>query len=353
MGNTQRVVTVEGLEPRRLLSSNSVQLEPVGLTPQQVRQAYGFDQVTFSSKGKAIAGNGKGQTIAIVNPFHAPTIAKDLRTFDKTFGITNRDGKGDFALSVVTPQGKPKVDAGWAQETSLDVEWAHAIAPAAHILLIEAKSDSQADLFKAVDYARKRRGVTVVSMSWGWDMTSAPPASLYGPAIVTPPNHVGGFKKGDGVTFVEAGGDNGLATAWPDASVPIVSVGGTTLSLDAGGNYAGETLLPQSAGTATVAYNADPNPGFAMYDSTPFQGTQGWQGGTGTSAGAPQWAGLFAIANQGRALAHKHSLDGPTQTLPALASFPAADFHPITNGGPSTGRGSPFADRVIGDLVAF
>ncbi|MDB5330615.1 MAG: pcp 3 [Phycisphaerales bacterium] len=353
MGHPQRVVTVEGLEPRRLLSSTTANLTPVGLTPQQVRHAYGFDQVTYSVKGKTIVGNGKGQTIAIVNPFRAPTITADLRVFDNTFGISNRDGKGNFALSVAFPQGKPTVDGSWAQETSLDVEWAHAMAPAAHILLVEAKSDSQADLFAAVNYARKKTGVTVVSMSWGWDMTSAPPASLYAPAITTPPKHVGGFKKGDGVTFVEAGGDNGLATAWPDASVPIVSVGGTTLSLDANGNYAGETLLPQSAGTATVAYDADPNPGFAMYDSTPFQGTQGWQAGTGTSAGAPQWAALIAVADQGRALAGKHSLDGQSQTLPGLASLPDSDFHPITGGGASTGRGSPFADRVIGGLVAL
>jgi hypothetical protein len=100
-----------------------------------------------------------------------------------------------------------------------------------------------------------------------------------------------------------------------------------------------------------VSYNAAPSPGFAMYDSTPFQGVQGWQVGNGTSAGAPQWSALIAVADQGRALQKKHSLDGQSQTLPALASLPAADFHTILNGGAAAGRGSPFADRVIRDLV--
>ena len=71
----------------------------------------------------------------------------------------------------------------------------------------------------------------------------------------------------------------------------------------------------------------------------------------GTSAGAPQWAALFAIADQGRNLHHKPSLDGPSQAVPALNSLPASDFHVITGATSAQGRGSPFADRVIADLV--
>src|SRR5580765_7524710 len=133
---------VQALEARRMCSTTAVQLTVGGYSPQQIREAYGFDQVQFSKKGKTIVGNGAGQTIAIVNPFHAPNIKKDLKVFDKQFGISNHDSHGNFALSVVTPQGKPPIDVGWAQESSMDVEWAHAIAPAAHILLVEAKSDS-------------------------------------------------------------------------------------------------------------------------------------------------------------------------------------------------------------------
>src|SRR5205085_7758313 len=77
----------------------------------------------------------------------------------------------------------------------------------------------------------------------------------------------------------------------------------------------------QSTGVRTtpdVSYNGDPNTGFAVYDSLPDQGFSGWQVVGGTSAGAPQWAALVAIANQGRALAGAGSLDGVSQTLPLL-----------------------------------
>ena len=345
---------LEVLEPRRLCATTSPTPAPLGLTPQQVRHAYGFDQATFvNAAGKTVAADGRGQTIAIVSAFHAPNIAKDLRQFDKTLGLPDRVPGGGFVLRTAMPQGRPGVDASWANETSMDVEWAHAIAPAAKILLVEAKSESQADLFDAVDFARRQRGVVAVSMSWGWDMTDAPPASLYAPIITTPANHVGGYRKGDGVTFVEASGDDGVADTWPDASVPIVSVGGTMLSLDPAGNYAGETALAQSVSSSTVSYNAAPSPGFAMYDTTPLQGVQGWQTGDGTSAGAPQWAALIAIADQGRALARRHSLDGPAQVLPALQTLPPSDFHVISGGTAATGRGSPIADRLIHDLVSL
>jgi len=343
-------VFVQALEARRMCSTTAVQLTIGGYAPDQIREAYGFNQVQFSKNGKTIAGNGAGQTIAIVNPFHAPNIKKDLKVFNKQFGISNRDSHGDFALSVATPQGKPPIDVGWAQETSMDVEWAHAIAPAAHILLVEAKSDTTVDLFSAIDFARKKRGVVAVSLSWGWNVTP-PEAPSYNFVFTTPANHRGGYKKGDGVSFVVAAGDNGVPNAWPDSSVNVISVGGTSLTLNSDGSYASETLLAQSAQSATVDYDADINPGFAMYDSTPVNGVRGWQLGSGTSAGAPQWAALLVIADQGRAILKKHSLDGTTQTLAALQSISSTDFHAVTNGGTAAGRGSPFADQVITDLV--
>ena len=320
-------------------------------SPRQVSQAYGFNDIVYTNfQGKQIIGNGAGQTIAIVSAFRDPTIANDLRAFDAQFGLPNRAAQGGFALSIAMPQGVPKVNADWAQETALDVEWAHAMAPAAHILLIETKTDSPVDLFKGVDFARKHQGVTVVSMSWGWD--TSPAGVDYQNILTTPAKHVGGLSNGDGVTFIEAGSDDGVPTAFPDASVPVISVGGTTLTLDASGNYAGETPLAASNASATVAYDADPNTGFAVYDSTDDRGVQGWQVAGGTSAGAPQWAAVFAIADQLRAVQGKHSLDGPTAALPALTSLPASDFHAIPGGGANMGRGTPIANRVaIADLV--
>ncbi len=335
---------LEALEPRRHFSASPGQ-PTGGLTPQQVRQAYGFDQVYLAKGSKVVAGDGNGQTIAIVVAFGSPTLQSDLRVFDKQFGLPAA------ALSIATPQGKVGVDAGSAQETSLDVEWAHAIAPRAKILVVEAASGNSQDLFSAVDWAGQHRGVSVVSMSWGWDTppNPLPDFSIY----TTPANHVAGLGRGDGVSFVQAAADDGVAMAWPDASVPVVTVGGTNLSLDAAGNYAGESQLPGSVQPAIVSYDADPNSGFAIYDSTPLGGAAGWQVAGGTSAGTPQWAALFAIADEGRALMHKHSLDEETQTLPVLASLPASDFNAISGATAASGRGSPVAQQLIADLILY
>jgi hypothetical protein len=337
----------ERLESRTLFSA-AVVMAPEGLTPQQVRHAYQFDQVTFSSRNKVIPGDGRGQTIAIVTAFHDPSIAADLRVFDKTFGLPNRAPGGGAVLQIAHPQGMPPLNGSWAQETALDVEWAHAIAPGARLLLVEAKSEDPGDLFAAVDFARRRPTVSVVSMSWGWD--TAPAGVDYTSILTTPSSRTA---RGNGVTFVEAAADDGVVAGFPDLSVNVVSVGGTTLALDSSGQYAGETPLPQSASPARVAYDAAASPGFAVYDSIAFQGVQGWQTGDGTSAGAPQWAALFAIANQGRAINHRHSLDGATQVRPALQSLPSSDFHVVTGGGATVGRGSPFSDRLIRDFVAL
>jgi hypothetical protein len=115
--------------------------------------------------------------------------------------------------------------------------------------------------------------------------------------------------------------------------------------------------------TPDVAYNADPNTGYYTYVTDPAWGYGSWYSIGGTSAGTPQWAGLVAIADQGRALAGQSSLDGATQTLPAIYSLSSNDFHhPLygSNGLPNqpnydqvTGRGSPVANLVIADLAHY
>jgi subtilase family serine protease len=133
---------------------------PTGYTPAQIRHAYGFDQVWFNG----VAGDGTGQTIAIVDAYDDPNVASDLHQFDAAFGLP------DPSLTKVNEYGgfaPPAANATWAVEIALDVEWAHAIAPGARILLVEANSNSNADLFAAVTYAAEQPGVSVVSMSWG------------------------------------------------------------------------------------------------------------------------------------------------------------------------------------------
>jgi hypothetical protein len=378
---------VENLESRTLLSASSLEglfatpaslhhplvtnPSPSGYTPDQIRHAYGFDQITFNNG--AIAGDGSGQTIAIVDAYNDPTLSSDLRTFDQMFNLP------DPVLTKVQEYvyGRaPRNDAGWALETSLDVEWAHAAAPGADILLVETASASYNDLLSAVDYARNYDGVSVVSMSWGGGEFAS--ETGYDGHFTTPANH-------GGVTFVASSGDTGGNVEYPAVSPNVVAVGGTTLHLASDNTISSETAWSGSDGGVSsyeskpsyqagiswtgarsspdVALNADTATGYAVYDSYGYSGQNGWFTLGGTSAGAPQWAGLVAIANQGRAVAGNSSLDGATETLPALYSMPDTNFHDITTGTSSngrnsagtgydlmTGRGTPVAGQVVQSL---
>ena len=371
-----------------------------GLTPAEVRQAYGFEGISFATtSGAPVVGDGSGQTIAIVTAYDDPTIVDDLKAFDAAYGLPDLStdgsaGTGSFVKVGIDASGRastrdyPEVAPAGArinaQETVLDVEWAHAIAPGANIVLVEAEDAQPDPLLQAVDYAREVPGVSVVSMSWGSGEGGVPAATLQAldSHFTTPSGHAG-------VTFVASSGDTSTPS-WPAVSPNVVGVGGTTLS-PSDGNDRGETAWQDSGGGVSsdfpipsyqqaalsagptpiadegrrvapdVAYDADPATGFSVYDST---ASNGWTVLGGTSAGAPQWAGLFAIADQGRALAGLSSLDGPSQTLPALYQAPASDFHDVTRGGnvqeqagpgfdTLTGLGSPVANLLIPTLVAF
>jgi hypothetical protein len=120
---------------------------PAGLTPQQVRAAYFVGDLTNSS----FTLKGKGQAIAIVDAFHTPTARKDLTLFCEEFGLSTPT-KATFK-QVHAGKKTPIVDEGWSGEALLDIEWVHAIAPEATIILVEAKSAFSGDLYTAVDYA--------------------------------------------------------------------------------------------------------------------------------------------------------------------------------------------------------
>ncbi len=331
-----------------------------GLTPAQVQTAYGFNQISISANGKSVPGTGSGQTIAIVDAYDDPNISSDLHTFDQAFGLPNPN------FTKATPEGQPAVDAGWSQEIALDVEWAHAVAPGANILLVEAASASVQDMLQAVDYARQQLGVVAVSMSWATSEFANEAA--YDGYFTTPPGHTG-------VTFVAAAGDS-TAVAWPAVSPNVLAVGGTSLSVNSQGVYEGESAVNDGGGVSAyesepsyqqlvqgtgkrsspdVAYNADLHHGFAVYDSV---ASSGWQSVGGTSAGAPQWAGLIAIADQGRALEGLSSLDG-AQTLTDLYQMAktggTAGFHQIGGSAynTATGLGSPIGSQIIASLASI
>jgi hypothetical protein len=387
-----RPATMQPLEARQFMSVTVPTAEPdvsliaaastgtvVGYTPAEVRTAYGFSSLSFSS-GK-VAATGAGQTIAIVDAYSDPNIASDLSKFDTQFGLAAA------ALSVVNQTGGttlPSANASWAEEISLDVEWAHAIAPGAKILLVETSSSSDASLLAGVNYARSASGVSVVSMSWGGSEFSGQTA--YDSYFTTPSGHTG-------VTFVAASGDEGSSGGadWPASSPEVLSVGGTSLTVTGtSGTYSRETGWADSGGGASVyegepsyqstvqskdvrtvpdvAYDASPYTGVAVYDS--YGTSTAWMEFGGTSAAAPQWGALVAIADQGRVIAGSSELDGATNLLPTLYSLASssttysADFHDVTSGSSSysisagtgydevTGLGTPKAASLVPALVA-
>jgi hypothetical protein len=342
---------LERLETRALLS-----VYP--LSPLEARHAYGFDALPLSGN------DGKGQTIAIVDAYDDPTIFSDLNTFDQAYSLTSggpslyaQYGASSAVLTKATPQGKTRGNSGWAQEISLDVEWAHAIAPGAHILLVEARSNGLNDLLNAVDYATNH-GASVVSMSWGSGEFSG--ETSYDSHFAH-----------SGVTYVASAGDSGSVAEWPAVSPSVVAVGGTTLKLDSSGNYLGEggwsgsgggisayeskpayqSNVPQSSTQRTspdVGYDGDPNTGFAVYDS--YAGGGGWGQYGGTSAGAPQWSALVAITNEGRSspLSSSGTLNGLYSLLNSSNTINTTYLNDVTTGSSGTYSAAPGYDLVTG-----
>jgi len=396
----RRPLVVEQLEGRLLLSapppfilnSQGSASPASGYTPAQIRQVYGFNQISGLS-GNNYNYAGLGQTIAIIDSRDAPTVANDLQQFDEYFrigGAANNPTSLSFLTVVNQDGGQPNTQPGLAspleasrQDTA--VEWAHAIAPGANILLVEADSNSYADLQTSVLYAASQPAVSVVCAIFNTveGTTPDPYASIY----TTPVGH-------QGVAFVAISGDSGAPPTDPSADPNVLGVGGTTLPADASGNpkLAAESGWSGSGGgisavepqptyqrgivtqsstnrtTPDVAYDADPTTGFAIYDSDTNQPGLPWFGVGTTGSGAAQWAALIAIADQQRVAAGEKTLDGPSQLLPALyqvsQAVPAA-FNDITTGastgtpgysaGPGydlvTGLGSPNAQLLIPALV--
>ena len=363
-----QITSVDTHPPIRV--KGSAQKGIVGATPSQIRHAYGFDQ---------ISNQGAGQTIGIVDAYNHPHIENDLAVFSQQFGLPACTTANGCFQKISVGGANPGSKSLWALEMAIDVEWAHAIAPLARILLVESQSSKLADMMAAVDLA-VQNGASVVSMSWG-ALEFATEASF--------DTH---FTVGN-VAFVAASGDFGDPGLYPAASPFVTGVGGTTLNIDSQGNYSGETAWSGSGGSVStveiqpayqspfntsgqrgipdVAYNADPDTGFAVYSSVPYQGFGGWVQVGGTSAGAPQWAALIAIANEIRLAANRAPLNflllnDLLYKAAATAKAYRADYHDIVTGSNGTcamcsatpgydfvtGLGSPQASSLIKFLTA-
>ena len=264
---------------------------PSGITPAQIKKIY-----NLPSSG----GHG---TIAIVGAYNDTSIEADLADFDKQFGLPPcTAANGCFEKHVLSKNVKQ--NSGWALETTLDVEWAHAIAPKAKILLVEATTPSGANLVSAIDYATKRPDVVAISMSWGG--AEFPEETMLDAHFVSK----------YGAVFFASSGDNGTGASWPAATSHVVGVGGTSLAHASDGtlkkesawdgsgggvsayeqtpSYQADYAIAKSGGMRAipdVAYDADPASGF------PIVRKGVWRTVGGTSAGAPQWAAIAALGS--------------------------------------------------------
>src|SRR5438309_5691437 len=196
------------LEPGRL--GDLAQSAPYGLSPSQIKSAYGFSTSSTA---------GAGKTIAIVDAYDDPTAESDLAIFSNQYGLPACTTANGCFKKVDQTGGTryPRTDGGWALEISLDVQWAHAIAPGAKILLVEAKTNSFANLLAAEDYAKTH--AQYVSNSWGGSEFSG--ESAYDSHFVQ-----------SGVSFFVSSGDAGTPAEYPSASPNVISVGGTSLHLN-------------------------------------------------------------------------------------------------------------------------
>ena len=352
-----------------------------GYSVSQIKQAYGLNNVSLT---------GVAQTIAIVDAYNDPDIESDLANFDQQFNLnappsfTVLNAKGD----PITPSvegAPPPNNERWVSEIDLDVEWIHALAPDASIVLVEALNGN---LDPAINTARNYSGVSVVSMSF-----SAAAGSMTSSLFTTPAGHVP-------VTFVSSSGDTGQYPSVTDSSgnvVPgptagvnypagfpnVLAVGATTLdTYRASGLWGSETLWNESPtsgsgrGVSTteplpayqqgvisaagrrvpdVAFDGDPSTGVTVYDSYDAQLQNTIDDSEelgGTSLSAPAWAAIVALIDQGRMAQGKATL-GNQDIQDLLYSLPSTDFHKTGSNdyNAGTGLGTPIANLLIPDAI--
>jgi subtilase family serine protease len=380
----------------------------MAFSPSAISQAYKFNQIAFNG----VQGDGTGQTIAVIDSYNDPDFVSStdpsfdtsaLYQFDKQFGLPDPPSFTKITESgatVLTEANEIQL-GGWGEETALDVEWAHALAPKANIVLEEAATSNLGDQLNVASEAAQLSGVSVVSMSFGLNELGT--QTNFGETnldsyLATPSGH-------SNVAFIASAGDQGQPT-YPSVSPNVLAVGGTTLTVDSQGNYSGEVgwadggggvsayevqpsfqqgivglNLAQSTQMRTspdVAFDANPGaapgstvggiPIYATINDNQNAGTP-WVRVGGTSFSAPAWASLVAIADQGRVLNGLQTLGaplagsstGPNLLLPAIYSLPSSDFNAVTAGdngyaaGPGydfiTGRGTPIANLVAAGLA--
>ena len=379
-------------------------------SPQEMRNAYDITPVLNAGF------NGKGQTIVIIDSFGSPTIVNDLHVFDAGYGLPDPP-----SFKILTPLGTIKFNpsnpdmVNWAFETSLDVEWAHAIAPGANIVLMTSPvSETQGvqgmpEFLYLEKYAVNHHIGNIISQSWG-----TTEETLFTPGGRQILNSFNDFYKQagqQGITFLASSGDSGVANVnvngkiypfptviFPASSPYVTAVGGTSLYATTSGVYQHETvwnnsigatwggvsnyfaepgyqqqnlpssdqsLLKGNRGLPDIAYNADPNTAILVYISFLGGSNNGYYFIGGTSEGAPQWAGIIADGNQWAG--HPFGfLNNDIYQLGSGSDY-GESFHDITVGNNSfagikgynatpgwdltTGWGTPKAATMLSELI--
>jgi len=262
----------------------------------------GYGPADLQSAYKLNPSSGSGQTVAIVDAFDDPKAESDLAAYRSQFGLPACTTANGCFRKVDQNGGTayPRRDSGWAQEISLDLDMVSAICPNCHILLVEATTNSFANLAAAVDRAALM-GANAISNSYGGSeySTEVSDQSHY--------NH-------PGIAITVSSGDNGYGVEFPAASQYVTAVGGTSLVRDGSARGWNETVW-SGAGSGCSAYIskpswqtdtgcsqrtvadvsavADPNTGVAVYDT--YQ-TTGWLVFGGTSVASPIIASVYALA---------------------------------------------------------
>jgi subtilase family serine protease len=272
---------------------------PSGETPQTIDPVYAL---TFT-------GSGGSGVIAIVDAFDYPTAENDLNVFSSQFSLPPCTTANGCFTKVYASGTQPRKNCGWSQEAALDIEWAHAMAPTAKIVLVEAATNSFTNLFTAVDTATKAvqsgGGNGEVSMSWG------------GSEFSSESSYDSHFRPSSGsIVYFASSGDTGGATIYPSASPYVVGAGGTTINRSKTGSFVSETGwsgsgggpskyeskpsyqsgIPNTSSTQRsipdFSFDADPASGVSVYDSTSCQGLSGWLVFGGTSVASPSLSGI-------------------------------------------------------------
>jgi len=281
-------------------------------TPASIACIYGLVATSSICNPNTVFTNPSGgsKAIAIVDAYDDPNAAHDLASFSAQFGLPPANFQVVYATGVRPP---PDSTGGWELEESLDIEWAHAMAPSAQIYLVEAASNSLTDLFTAVQVASRlvaAAGGGEVSMSWisgefegetAWDIYFNTPTVVY---------------------FASSGDAPGVN--YPSASPYVVSAGGTTLSMSLmNGSFQGELVWDETGGglsryeatpvyqagisglngargTPDISFDANPSTGVWVYNSNLLNGMGGpanpWWIVGGTSVSAPSLAGIVNAA---------------------------------------------------------